>query len=173
MTGKQNNDASVKLLGEKSDQFTDRLKVVIKRIGGVAKTARKTSVAESTVRSWRDGNSDPQRQHIIPLAIEAGVSIAWLVAGQPPMLQEELQQRLLADPSGSGQAQRPKAPLALLDVGCLTDSIMVIEEFLTERNLVLQPVKKAMLVEIIYEELQKEQEEANKEKILKLIKLAV
>ncbi|HFE39337.1 MAG TPA: helix-turn-helix transcriptional regulator [Gammaproteobacteria bacterium] len=68
-----------------SDQFTDRLTIVISRIGSIAETARKLSVAESTVRKWRDGGSDPQRKHLINLAKYGDVSLAWLVSGEGDM----------------------------------------------------------------------------------------
>jgi len=67
------------------DLFTDRLKKVVTIIGSVAKTARKLSIAESTVRKWRDGASDPQLQFVIKLAKEAKVNLAWLASGEGEM----------------------------------------------------------------------------------------
>lgn len=166
MTDKSNSDASVRLLAEKSDQFTDRLKVVIKRIGGVTKTARKARVAESTVRSWRDGNSDPQRQHIIPLAVEAGVSIAWLVAGQPPMLQEELVAKPpIIEESAAAYAAEP-APVAPLNMDLMTLAIAMVETVLLEKNQIYQPEKKAELISDVYGKLL--QEEGNIKNVIRL-----
>lgn len=82
MTKPSNSDRRVGVNDLNSDLFTDRLKCVIKQLGGVARAARFAGVAESTVRSWRDGNSEPQRPYLIPLAKNAEISIAWLVAGE-------------------------------------------------------------------------------------------
>lgn len=159
MTEKNNSDASVRVTESNSDQFTDRLKVVIHALGGVASAARTAGVAESTVRKWRDGESDPQRQYMAPLAAAAGVSLAWLVAGEDG---KDIQEERALYEAG--------APLI---IDRLVDSIMVVEEVLDENNLYLRPLKKAQLVAIIYEELLKEESEVEKGKLLNLVKLAV
>ncbi len=83
--------------GNNSDQFCERLKIAIKEIGGVARTARIAGVAESTVRSWRDGNSEPQRPALSPIAKEAGVMVSWLVDGSLPKYRLTAAQQRIAN----------------------------------------------------------------------------
>ena len=165
MTNDSNSDHAVRLNGINSDPFTDRLKVVIKRLGGVANSARMADVAESTVRKWRDGQSEPQRPYLIPLASKAGVSIAWLVAGELPMLHE--------DQAPGVREDQKKYDASALDTAHLARSLTVVEEFLEEKRLYLQPDKKSLLVTIIYEELDKEEGDIEEGKLLNLVKLAV
>jgi len=108
MTKEVKSDHRVEVSAFNSDLFVGRLKTAIKLLGGVAKTARIAVVAESTVRSWRDGNSEPQRPYLIPIAKEAGISIAWLVSGEGPMRIEGLVQPGIAD------SQRVYAPIPRL-----------------------------------------------------------
>lgn len=96
MTVKEKTADRVKDQLDNTDHFTDRLSLVIKMLGGVARTARIAGVAESTVRSWRDGNSEPQRPFLIPLANEAGVHLAWFVEGSLPIHRISTAQRAIA-----------------------------------------------------------------------------
>jgi phage repressor protein C with HTH and peptisase S24 domain len=42
-------------------------------------------VSESVVRKWRDGISDPSREHLIALSDATGVNLLWLATGKGPM----------------------------------------------------------------------------------------
>lgn len=71
-------------------QFRDRMKVLVSEMGSIAEVARKSGLAESTVKKWVDGKSDPSRERCIALARGTGASLAWIVAGAGPMWLKDL-----------------------------------------------------------------------------------
>jgi transcriptional regulator with XRE-family HTH domain len=62
--------------------FSDRIKLLIKRVGSATEIARMCGFSEGVVRSWRDGNTDPSRARCVTLARTLGISLVWLVAGE-------------------------------------------------------------------------------------------
>ena len=62
--------------------FSDRIKVLIQRVGSATQIARMCGFSEGVVRSWRDGNTDPSRARCVTLARTLGISLVWLVAGE-------------------------------------------------------------------------------------------
>ena len=66
--------------------FSDRIKLLIQRIGTVTQIARMCGFSEGVVRSWRDGNTDPSRARCVTLARTLGISLMWLVAGEGSIL---------------------------------------------------------------------------------------
>lgn len=66
--------------------FSDRIKLLIQRIGSVTQIARMCGFSEGVVRSWRDGNTDPSRARCVTLARTLGISLMWLVAGEGSIL---------------------------------------------------------------------------------------
>jgi hypothetical protein len=70
---------------ETSSTFSDRIKMLIQRVGSVTEIARMCGFSEGVVRSWRDGNTDPSRARCVTLARTLGISLVWLVAGEGSM----------------------------------------------------------------------------------------
>jgi hypothetical protein len=68
-----------------STNFSDRIKMLIQRVGSVTEIARMCGFSEGVVRSWRDGNTDPSRARCVTLARTLGISLVWLVAGEGSM----------------------------------------------------------------------------------------
>lgn len=68
------------------------MKVLVGALGSIAEVARKSGLAESTVKKWVDGKSDPSRERCIALARGTGASLAWVVAGAGPMWFKDLSQ---------------------------------------------------------------------------------
>ena len=62
--------------------FSDRIKLLIQRVGSATEIARMCGFSEGVVRSWRDGNTDPSRARCVTLARTLGISLVWLVAGE-------------------------------------------------------------------------------------------
>jgi hypothetical protein len=62
--------------------FSDRIKLLIQRVGSATEIARLCGFSEGVVRSWRDGNTDPSRARCVTLAKTLGISLVWLVAGE-------------------------------------------------------------------------------------------
>jgi transcriptional regulator with XRE-family HTH domain len=66
--------------------FSDRIKLLIQRVGSATEIARMCGFSEGVVRSWRDGNTDPSRARCVTLARTLGISLVWLVAGEGAIL---------------------------------------------------------------------------------------
>jgi transcriptional regulator with XRE-family HTH domain len=64
------------------NNFADRIRLLIQRVGSATEIARMCGFSEGVVRSWRDGNSDPSRARCVTLARTLGISLVWLVAGE-------------------------------------------------------------------------------------------
>ncbi|WP_049620709.1 helix-turn-helix domain-containing protein [Frateuria defendens] len=79
--------------------FSDRIRLLIQRVGSATEIARLCGFSEGVVRSWRDGNTDPSRARCLKLARTLGISLVWLVAGEGSMLQRDLDTG--ADETGS------------------------------------------------------------------------
>ncbi len=65
-----------------TNTFSERIKLLIKRVGSATEIARMCGFSEGVVRSWRDGNTDPSRARCVTLARTLGISLVWLVAGE-------------------------------------------------------------------------------------------
>lgn len=154
---KKKSDHAVRVSDFKSDLFVDRMKTVIDRLGSVAEAARKAGVKEGTVRSWRDGNTDPQRKHLVALANAAGVEISWLAAGVGDMVNQ------VADDSPAYGVQ---------DRDNYLKALQMLEEVLRAANVDLTPSKKVQAVEIIAGMIEREDESVLQGNIVQLVKLA-
>ena len=62
--------------------FSDRIRLLIQRVGSVAEIARMCGFSEGVVRSWRDGGADPSRARCVTLARTLGISLEWLLVGE-------------------------------------------------------------------------------------------
>lgn len=62
--------------------FSDRIQLLIDRVGSAAQVARMCGFSEGVVRSWRDGNSDPSRARCVSLARTFDISLIWLITGE-------------------------------------------------------------------------------------------
>lgn len=62
--------------------FSDRIRLLIQRVGSATEIARMCGFSEGVVRSWRDGNTDPSRARCVTLSRTLGISLVWLVAGE-------------------------------------------------------------------------------------------
>ncbi|WP_449425727.1 helix-turn-helix domain-containing protein [Rhodanobacter lindaniclasticus] len=65
-----------------TNSFSDRIRLLIQRVGSATEIARMCGFSEGVVRSWRDGNTDPSRARCVTLARTLGISLVWLVAGE-------------------------------------------------------------------------------------------
>ena len=62
--------------------FSERIRLLIQRVGSATEIARMCGFSEGVVRSWRDGSTDPSRARCVTLARTLGISLVWLVAGE-------------------------------------------------------------------------------------------
>jgi len=87
------------------DNFADRIKLLITRVGSATEIARRCDFSEGVVRSWRDGKTDPSRARCVTLARTLGISLLWLVAGEGALQADVLD----SDPAEQGSAAEPAA----------------------------------------------------------------
>ena len=72
-------------------RFRDRLTLIAKSFpGGIGRFAEALEVAETTLRKWRRGETEPQRPELVRMAQLAGVSLSWLILGEGSMNENAL-----------------------------------------------------------------------------------
>lgn len=69
--------------------FAERVAFLVDREKNTSRFARKVGVSEGVVRKWRNGESDPSREHVVAIADAYGLSLDWLAAGRGPMFASE------------------------------------------------------------------------------------
>ena len=104
--------------------FSDRIRLLIQRVGSATEIARMCGFSEGVVRSWRDGNTDPSRARCVTLAKTLGISLVWLVAGEGS-IQMDPSANIQDDQYSSEMvsAQRPRARLGSVTSMPLQSSI--------------------------------------------------
>ncbi len=63
------------------DGFSERLDIVVKKIGSMEKARQLINVSEPTIGRWKNGTSDAKLSNIIALAKAGNVSLDWLIFG--------------------------------------------------------------------------------------------
>jgi len=122
------------------ERFMNRIESLIahfKPQGGIAEIARKSSLSEGVIRSWRDGGSDPSRTRCIQLAAGTGTSLLWVVAGLGPMW--------AADIEASGQplgAAHASADTLIMVAARVLDDVLKA----TNRRLTNQQIGEALVL---------------------------
>jgi hypothetical protein len=130
----QKNDAGAPVPGF-TVELGSRISLAIDRIGGLKKAADAAGTSDETLANWRDGRSRPSLFGVIGLAQAAGVSLEWLAVGDGEKMR------------GGGEEVRP---VLALDEDALRDAVVAIEEHLVERNQVLDPINKAVVISTLY-----------------------
>ncbi len=62
-------------------EFSDRLDIVIKKIGTIGEACKQAGISYPTITRWKEGTSDPKISNIIALAKAGNVSLDWLIFG--------------------------------------------------------------------------------------------
>ena len=71
-------------------EFKARMAKVLEILNGnVSEIGRKAGIAPTSAKRWVSGESDPQMSNLVKLANGTGVNIAWLAAGEGPMMNGE------------------------------------------------------------------------------------
>lgn len=120
------------------DRFSQRMIVLINSFGSLAEVARKCGFAESTVKKWADGISDPSRGRCIALARGTGASLLWIVAGEEPMWEKD--RALQTASQGHSQAVR---------LDDMTMALQLVEEALEGKTMPRE--KRAELIALVYD----------------------
>ena len=85
MNDKDNNKPTSQLGDSNYDLFKNRISLIAESAGGASSLARMADVAESVVRKWKNGASEPTRPKLISLSVATNVSLVWLMTGEGPM----------------------------------------------------------------------------------------
>lgn len=140
----------------KVDAFADRLKVAIKMAGGSTSMSEKAGVSTSVLSKWRRGESEPTLTSLAKMAEAAGVSVAWLAAGE-------------GAPDGSGAHARLGRPDADLDT--LEEITRKVLALLEQRRPDLSSKARARIVRLVYEfyiKQEKPMDEASLDNVIEL-----
>ena len=172
MTTDNKSDLGVTFYDKESDDFPDRIKLLIKRAGNVSKLSRLCGSSESVIRKWRNGDAEPSRSRLLALADSMSVSIEWLVAGrgsmearaQGPIL-EVAEEAARLGKSGDGS-------LATTDKELLQRIMLGIEEGLEATGHKVSADKKVELAFALYEIFSKSEAAPDTATILPFLKLA-
>lgn len=124
---------------EKARSFQERINVLIDRCGGPTELSKRSGLSRRVIDKYRNGESDPSRQRLVALAEAAEVSISWLANGEGDMEAS----------SAPGAPHREEQ--STLDEELLSNAIEVLEEFLAEKRLHLNPGKKASAIALLYQ----------------------
>lgn len=111
---------------------------------------------KNTLARYERGEFMPAGDFLLALNVAAGVNPAWILLGD----------------EGGPVRIRDGIKVAPLDKQALTDVVQVVEEFLQERGLVLEPAKKAELLVLIYEDVREHEGRVDRARVLRLVKLA-
>jgi transcriptional regulator with XRE-family HTH domain len=131
-----------------------RIKAVADILGTRAYAAKAAGVSDDMLYRYIREENPPSFAAMAGLAKAAGVRLDWLAFSEEPMRRD--------------QAVR----VAHLDHSVARDVIVVVEEFLRERGLVLDPEKKAELFILLYEDIREHEGKVDRAKVIRLVKLA-
>ena len=131
-----------------------RISAAAEQIGTRKSAAGAAGVSSDSLQRYIREEVEPTFSAVAGLAHAAGVNLEWLATGEGPMLR--------------GEAEH----VAPLDQGVMRDVIQVVEEFLQERGLRLEPEKKAELLVLLYEDVREHEGKVDRARILKLVNLA-
>lgn len=122
------------------DTYLDRLKFLVNRFGDGKYTvfAKKCGIPISTFKTYYEGESRPNSDHLEKIVSFTEVNLNWLlVAKGEPFISE------------GGSAEKPQQDMAFREE-LLREIILAVEEWLSRRGLTLAPPQKADLVIILY-----------------------
>lgn len=131
-----------------------RISAAAEQIGKRKAAAGAAGVSSDSLQRYIREEVEPTFSAVAGLAHAANVNLEWLATGEGPMKK------------GEGVAVAP------LDRGVLQDVIVVVEEFLQERGLCLEPEKKAELLVLLYEDVREHEGKIDRARIIKIVNLA-
>ncbi len=134
-------------------ELAGRVRDCAKMVGSGDALAQNAAIPRRTLETYLAGNAEPKLRRAARIARAAGVRLEWLATGEGPMQREQ------------------GAPVAPLDQGVMRDVVAVVEEFLQDRGLVLEPEKKAELLILLYEDIREHEGKVDRAKVLRLVKL--
>jgi transcriptional regulator with XRE-family HTH domain len=109
-----------------------RIRLLIAREGSASTLARRCGCSEGTVRSWRDGHSDPSRERCVTLARALNISLQWLVTGEGPMHPESNERHDTAAESAPSLATTaaPITSVSAIDAQRLAATLKLLQSYI-------------------------------------------
>lgn len=144
------------------DSILNRIKT-FKKYKTDADLAKRLGVEPHTVSTWRKRETIPHEK-LITFCDTEGISLDWLLTGKGPVKRRKRVGRSI------GKAH----PREFYDPQLLREIVETVEEIFQREHLSLRPAKKAELITLLYEELQKEEAKRSELQVRaeRLIKLA-
>lgn len=121
-----------------------------------AEFARWLAMHKNTLARYERGERMPDANFLLALNVATGANPAWVLLGD----------------EGGPVRVRDGVKIAPLDRDALRDVIQVVEEFLQERKLALEPTKKAELLVLIYEDIREQDGKVDRARVIRLVNLA-
>jgi transcriptional regulator with XRE-family HTH domain len=104
------------------------------------------------ISKYESGKAMPSAETLKKLADHGGVTVEWLLHGEAPKVAEEA--LLLESPSLPDQIHEPYI-FGGVDIGAMAQILELVEKFLSTRKKPLRPVRKALLISLLYDQFQK------------------
>lgn len=117
-----------------TNDFGHRLKLVVDKIGNLAKAGAVAEIKPEMVGKWRDGDTKPPLFPVARLCVAAGVSVDWLLFGT-----EESSSRY--------------------DEDVMVAVATALEQYLFERDLIMPPASKGKAIVALYNLVMKDEGE--------------
>lgn len=143
-----------------TSSFSDRITLLIQRVGSATKIARMCGFSEGVVRSWRDGSTDPSRARCVTLARTLGISLVWLVAGEGALQQDpnatgfdeqHSSEKVTADRTFNGHQRHDAVSNGSIDTQRLNTAVQILQSELSMTHSQLSLSENADLLARLYE----------------------
>ena len=147
--------------------FAERLRQVLKGHGSASALAKAIGRSEGAVRKWLRAESEPNVTDLRAICEVTHIRIHWLVTGEGPREQAELEGTTVREPS---PAYRPAAHAALV-LPLLEAVIAAADEELRAAGLDLSPPKRSALITAAYD-LARGRNAVDADAVARLVRLA-
>lgn len=107
-------------------------------------------VSQGTVNKYESGIASPGAYVLNKIADHGGVTVEWLLTGETRELPAPAERLALESPRDASVLSQPYL-FGALDIDALTRIIEAAEDLLQKRKKPLKPVKKALLLSLLYD----------------------
>lgn len=138
--------------------LSGRIKEIREKRGGLTQKefAQILGVAQGTINKYENGSILPGEDVLKKIADYGGVTIEWLLHGGKPAELHELPESITIEspPPGAGPLLHDPYLFGGLDINAMTQIIELVEDHLPPIKKPLKPVKKALLISLLYDQFQ-------------------
>lgn len=138
--------------------LSGRIKEIREKGGGLTQKefAQILGVAQGTVNKYENGSILPGEDVLTKIAKFGGVTIEWLLHGDKTAELADLPESITIEspPPGSGAGLHDPYLFGGIDIGAMTQIIELVEDHQPKMKKPLKPVKKALLLALLYDQFQ-------------------